>query len=158
MKDLNFGSLEVIRIPVTGPNRKPYLLCEASGDAVAKFNNARSKTAKLRDGQVVGVDGVGELECLLVSYCLFHAQEDPNDAAGLILTDPVEAENLQVIKAWPSRVTRKLYDTARKISEIDMDDSLESLHKQRDELTKQIEKIEQDAAKNERTNSTSGSD
>jgi len=39
-----------------------------------------------------------------------------------------------------------------------MDDSLESLHKQRDELTKQIEKIEQDAAKNERTNSTSGSD
>jgi cell division protein FtsB len=172
MSQYDFSSLEVIEQPVHGPNKQWYLLREASADAVAKYNSARSRTVKIEDGEVVGVQGAGELEPLLVSYCLYHA-EVVKDDEGIVVEGPdgvpelqlatdskgrPRLENLSVIQSWPGRVVTALHNLAKQISEIDLDDNLESLYKQRRKLDKQIKKMEKDAAKNELSGTPTGSD
>ena len=140
--EFDFSDLETVKIPVTGPNKKRYHLVEASADATAKYKSAQARCARFKNGEMNGVDGVGDLEPYLVSMCLFAI----NDKGEQSTT----SENFSVIRTWPSRIVIKLYDKAREISEIDRDDDLESLLKQRANLDKLIAKLQgEDPAKNE---------
>ena len=142
MDKFDFGSHKNIEISVVGPDGKSYILREAFGDAVAQFNNARGRCMRFEDGGVSSVDGQGNLELYLVSLCLFNVKEDgsPNLESNV---------SRGVLGRWPARVIKPLFDKSKEISEIDMDDNLESLRKQYKELGERIRKMEEDAAKNE---------
>ncbi len=147
----DFSSLAIIEIPVVGPDGKRYMLREASGDAVAKFNNARARCIQFKDGAMASVSGQGDLEVLLVSYCLFHTDE----TGAAKLNTPVD---IKLIRSWPNRVVKPLYDAAREISEIDAEDDLPTLKKRREELDRQIKQVEGTSAKNELSGTLDGSD
>ncbi len=140
--EFDFGSLEIIETSVVGPNGKKYILREANEESVARFTNARTRCMTLQDGGVTAVAGMGDLSLLLVSLCLFEVGEDGE--ANLKKNVSVE-----VLKSWPGRVIRPLFDEAKRISEIDQDDDVESLEKQYKELGERIAKIREDMAKNE---------
>ena len=150
MDEFDFGSLEIIEIPVVGPNGKKYILREASGEAAARFNSMRGKCAKYADGGVSEVSGVGHIPLFLLSLCLLNTKED--ETANL--HSPIV---LSVVQGWPERVVKKLYAKALEISEIDQDDDLDSLKEQYEELGKKIAKMEEDAAKNELKSTEIGS-
>ena len=149
MEALDFSSHEIIRIPVVGPDKKSYILCEGSGDTVAKYNNARARCAKYKDGGLAGVEGAGDLEMLLVSMCLWNDKGDGTP-------DPQKPVAYSVLRSWPGSVIHRLFDEAKRITEIDADDDLASLKKQRSELDEKIRQIEEDAAKNEPSPSETG--
>jgi hypothetical protein len=86
---------------------KPFQLREATSDGAAKFRNAAAGTARITDGKVSGVGNVGDLEPLLVSLCLFDGDGKPVP--------------LSVVRQWPGRVVRKLFDKAKTISGLDED-------------------------------------
>lgn len=150
--EFDFGSLEIIEIPVVGPDGKNYILRETSGDAAAQFNSMRAKCAKYAGGDVSEVTGVGQIPLFLVSLCLFNVKED----GAINLNSPV-APGVLRSRSWPERVIKRLYAKALEISEIDQDDDLDSLRKQYQELGEKITKMEEDAAKNEQNTSGTGS-
>jgi hypothetical protein len=144
--EMDFSNLKVRRIKVKGPDKKNYILQEAKGPDVAAFNDARSRCVRFQEGTMSAVDGQGRLEMLLVAMCLFPIDDEGNMAErSLVASD---------LQSWPNRVILPLFLKAKEISEIDQDDSLASLIKRRDMLTKQIEA--QDPAKNAQGNSQDG--
>ena len=147
--EFDFSDLKIIEVSVKGPNGKSYMLREASGAAAAQFNNARAKCAKFKDGELESVTGPGRLPLYLISLCLFNTKDDGTANIN-------SSVSLSVIQPWPDRVIQKLFDKSKEISEIDEDDDLESLVKQRDELNEKIAKLEEDAAKNELESSETG--
>ena len=147
---LDFSSHQIIDVLVKGPNGKDYVLREASGDTVAKFNNARARCAQYKDGGLSGVEGLGDLEPMLVSMCLF---EDKGDGTP----DPQKPVRASILRAWPGPVVKALFDKASEISELDSDKDVASLRKQRDALDKQIKQIEEESAKNAPKSSETGS-
>jgi len=145
----DFSNHQIIDILVKGPNGKDYVLREASGDTVAKFNNARARCAKYQDGGLAGVEGLGDLEPMLVSMCMF---EDKGDGTP----DPHKPIKGNLLRAWPGPIVKALFDKAAEISELDSDKDLSSLRKQRDAIDKQIKQIEEDQAKNAPRSSETG--
>jgi len=163
--EFDFSSLEEICIPVTVPDGVKYVLCEADGDTVVAFNNARAASAKIKDGAVVGVSGPGHVEPLLVSRCLFPA--DAGDSTKPVKTRPDPHNSRKsisnhvsesLVRSWPGKVQTKLYEKAKEISEIDQDTTLEALTVERNRIDKLIEKMEVNAAKNEPTSTETGLD
>jgi len=146
---LDFSNHQIIDILVKGPNGKDYVLCQANGDTVAKFNSARARCARYQDGGMSGVEGLGDLEPMLVSMCMF---EDKGDGTP----DPQKPIKGTLLRAWPGPVMKTLFNKAKEISEIDLDNDLASLRKQRDALDKQIRQIEGDQAKNVLKSSETG--
>jgi len=51
----DFSNHQIIDILVKGPNGKDYVLCQANGDTVAKFNSARARCARYQDGGMSGL-------------------------------------------------------------------------------------------------------
>ena len=70
-----------------------YVLREADENAARVFRNAAVRGAKMSDGKVIGIDGVGDIQSLLVALCLFEKLQD-----GTIKNVPVP---LQVVRAMP---------------------------------------------------------
>ena len=127
-EELVFESLDCIEIPVIVGNQK-YILREANGDTAVKFQNARlAKHEYNEEGRLVRLKDTADLEPFLVSMCLF--KEDDNT--------PVSEDTL---RNWPSHISSKLFDTAKKISHIDETEDLESLEKQLIQLQKRIEQL-----------------
>lgn len=117
-----------VEIPVT-VNGVAYVLQDASAGDAAKFKNRSTSGILMEDGKVVGVKGVGELNCYLVSLCLKKADEKRT---------PVP---LDVISKWPERVVKPLAAKAAEISELNETETEESLVKKINELNKQLETI-----------------
>jgi len=141
-ESFDFGDLAIIKIPVVGPiGKKKYILIEASEDAAARFANARGECAKFKDGGLSGVKGLGDLPRFLLQLTLFNTNEDGS-------LNPQSPISHAALSKWPTRVVKPLYTEALKISEIDDDQDLKTLKKQREELDERIAKIEEDAAKN----------
>jgi len=135
MDEFDFGSLEIIEIPVTGPDGKKYILREASGDSVARYNNARAKCLRFQDGGISSVEGQGYLDLLLLTLTLCRAKED----GSADLSKYISKTTLQ---GWPNRALKKLAVKAQEISEIDDNDDLDTLKKMRDKLNERIERLE----------------
>ena len=126
----NFNDLTPIEVvvPIDG---KSYTLREASGVAATRYANAKLERMTLKDGKPVSLKGMADTESLLVSFCLFDAANNPVPLA--------------TIQAWPNRVGSWLFDEAKKISNIDQEESLADLTKQRDELNEKIAKLQESA-------------
>ena len=106
--ELNFDDLETVTLPVAVAGKK-YTLREASGEAAAKYRNVMLEGTTLGpDGKPVSIRGLADAEALLVSLCLFA--EDGRNV------------HLAIVKAWPNRIVKKLYDTAVQVSDLGEDE------------------------------------
>lgn len=151
--------LSVVEIPVTitkkDGTKKECLLREASGDTVCKFNNARTTAMRYGpEGNVSGYHNINDVGPLLVSLCMVELERGPD--GSVTQERPVQ---ITEVRSWPNRVSKSLFEEAKRISDID-DDSEESLLKQRDEIDKQLEALrkKEETAKNDESNMTDGSD
>lgn len=139
--DFDFSDLEPVRLAFNIGKRK-FILCEADGDAGAKYRSAAVSAAKMNDGKVIRVDGMGDIEPMLVSRCLFYADEnghlrvDDND-------NPIKKYLVEeaVIRSWPDRVQKALFNKVKEISGLDDTDTLEKVDKQIANLQKKREKL-----------------
>lgn len=138
--ELNFDSLALIEVPVTIEGKK-YVLREASEAAAADYRNASIAGAKVEDGQLTEMpSNLAGVQALLVARCLFPLE------GGEPSPRPI-AQN--VLNGWPSRVIKPLFEKVKEISELDEDESLEELQKQRSKLDERIAKLKKESAKNE---------
>ncbi len=101
-----------------------YLLRETSGDAAVKYDNARLFCYEYRNGELIRVNNLANLEPLLVSLCLFMVDGKTNVSEV-------------TVRAWPARVQKALYDRAREIS--GMNEPPQALEKQIELLQRQLE-------------------
>jgi len=148
--------LEPIEIPVTIGGVE-YVLCEASADAARKFNNKRAEAGRFSDGKLSGVSGLGDLEPLLVSSCLFRVTSRQVDGGVKRALSPVA---YNTVLTWPARVVTPLFERAKKISELEETETLEALREQLKDTQEKIAELEagENPAKNELAASTIGSD
>ena len=131
---LNLDDVLPVEVPVQYGG-KAYLLKEATGDASCRWRNAALKTAKLGpDGKPVSLEGVADLDPLLVSLCLFEPDGKPVP--------------LPVIRSWPARVQKRLYEKAKSISQLgdagdgDGADTAEGLETKIAELREKLNRLE----------------
>lgn len=148
--ELNFDDLTPIEVPVKYDG-KDYVLCEADEEAAAVFRNGSIRGAPVDDGEVVGLPtDLGSQQSLLVSRCLHHT-----DSSGEKTTQLVDQ---RVLRKWPSRVIKPIFEKAKEISELgEDDDTMENLLKERGRIDKRILKLKENAAKNEPNDTTDGS-
>lgn len=139
--DFDFADLEPVRLSFK-IGKRTYVLCEADGDAGAKYRSAAARSARLNDGKVVGVEGIGDIEPLLVSKCLY----DTDDKGNLRVDDddkPIKKYLVPegTIRSWPDRVQKALFNKIKEISGLDETDTLEKLDKQITNLQKKRQKL-----------------
>jgi len=147
MKEFNF-SLELVEIPVK-LNGADYVLREADEETAAMFNNARLAGIRLEDGKMAGLPSdIASLQSLLVSRCLFTVSPDGSKSRV----------DRGIVKGWPSRVVKPLFERAKEISDLDETPTLAQLREQRDAIDKQIKDLETvgDPAKNELSDTLPG--
>lgn len=102
----DLDALEPIEIPFNY-NGKEYTLREASGSAATFWRNRVTAATKMGPGgRVQGFKNLADTEPLLVHLCLF---------------DNATGENVpeNVVKGWPNRIMKRLYDMAIEISGLD---------------------------------------
>lgn len=112
----NEFDLDQIRLVITLKQKgepKKYALYEASGDAATKFRNDLIKDATFVDGKLSKVGKAANAEPLLVSLCLFEIIQNNN---GDEVERPVPEA---VVKKWPARVQKALFDRIKEISDLD---------------------------------------
>ncbi len=135
LDDIIFTDLKPIEIRVTIGDDK-YVLVEASGAAACEWQNSLLRGTRLGpDGRPESLDGMADAEPKLVSLCLFRILSDGPQIGGRV---PVA---LTTIKGWPGRVQRLLYKKAREISQLDDEDTEESLTRRIAELQLKLDKI-----------------
>lgn len=126
---LDFSNLELIELPVKVGDTN-YTLREALEATAVIWRNSNMAAATFRDGGISGFRGIADSEPLLVSLCLFD--ESGNNV------------KLSVVKGWPARVVKKLFEKAKEISELgEMEDTIKQL-----EEKLQKAKETEEAAKN----------
>src|SRR5215475_1087381 len=134
MSDLLEFDPTLIEVPVK-IGTTHYVLREADENAARVFRNAAVRGAKMNDGKVVGIDGVGDIQSLLLSLCLFEKLPtgEPKNIPVL----------LQVVRSWPSRIVKPLFDKAKEISQLDEKPAtVDSVKKQIADLTMQLQALE----------------
>ncbi len=126
-----------------------HVLKEASADAARRYRNTAVKAAKMSDGKVTGLDGVADVEPLLVSLCLFKREEKGDK--------PIKLDD--VLK-MPSRVTKRMFERAKEISDLDEGADEESLRKQIAALQQQLDKVvaAKETVKNGQSGATTSSE
>lgn len=140
---LNFDDPEPISIPVK-IGKASYTLREATGDAACKYQNAQSAAYEYGpDGSIRSIRGMADVEPLLVSLCLFDDRGNP--------------VGQDVVRGWKAPIQRTLYQRAKEISELDRDETIDSLDKQIARLQARRDKLlAEDPAKNGQSGSTAG--
>ncbi len=114
VEPLDLGDLEPVQLPVKFGGNK-YVLREADADAGAKYRSATTSCARMEDGKVYGMDGIGDIQPLLVSLCL--CQTNPhNGELRLDTNGRVVKVDLATVKSWPDRIITRLFDEAIRIS------------------------------------------
>jgi len=153
--DFDFADLEPVRLSIK-IGKKPFVLCEADGDAGAKYRSAAARSARLNDGKVIGVEGIGDIEPLLVSRCLYYADEQ-----GRLRVDdddkPVRKYLVEegTIRSWPDRVQKALFNKVKEISGLDETDTIEKIEKQIANLQKKRAKLLADKKSEEKDDEVS---
>lgn len=140
---IDFGDITPITVAVT-INGEHYQLREASGDAACRYRNALLKCTQLGpEGKPQRLEGMGDTEPFLVSLCLFKENGAPVNAA--------------TVRAWPSRVQKRLFETAKRISKLDEDETIESLEKQLADVQSKLNKLREGNDPNSPSATTDGS-
>lgn len=107
---MTFDEIDLIAVPVR-IGGEDYVLREATSDAAGKYHDAIIKSTRMSDGKITGSDGLGGVEALLVSLCLF--KRTGKEESAVPLTE---------VRRWPSRVVKPLFDRVKEISELDAKD------------------------------------
>lgn len=126
--EMVFDDVALREVPVK-VGGKPYVLKEASAEAVRKYRNAQLRATRVdKDGRPVGLGDMADVELLLVNQCLF-------DASGRQVA-------LQVLSSWPGRIVKALFQRAQDISELrERDDTEEALTKQLEETQERLARV-----------------
>jgi hypothetical protein len=116
-EEMVFDDVDRVAIPVTIAGVK-YVLLEASEEASCKFRNALLRcTRPGPDGKPTSYDGVADTESLLVSLCLYAADDVGNVRTGRDgRPDPRHLVPLATLRSWPARVVRELARKAQEVS------------------------------------------
>lgn len=162
-EELCFDDIAPVEIPVRVGNAR-LILREASGDAAARYRNAVLKATRLNaDGKPSFVDGLADTEALLISRCLYYADDNGNlrlTPAGT--PDPRYLVALETIRNWPYRVQEALFDKAREISGLDRRESADDIAKRMERDQQRLDALrngtDEDHAKNLPDATTAGSD
>ena len=149
-----FNDLTLIEVPVEIKGIK-YRLIEASAEAAARYrNHAMSCTTFNGDGKPTGVKGLGDIQALLVSLCLFRIV--PKDTG-----EALERVSLDFVKGLTERIVKPLFERAKAISELgeETDESIEGLEKQITELQEKLDlaRSKAEVVKNEQPSTESQS-
>jgi len=153
---LNFEDLTPAEVPVSIAGRH-YVLREATGDAAVKYQNAVTKCSRFTDGKFSGIQGsLADTQPLLVSLCLFDVEHLQGSTDPKLVAKPV-AEH--VIRSWPYRIQRSLFDRAKELSGLADEETQETLTKQIADLQEKLAKLqaEEDPSKNGPDTTTDGS-
>lgn len=152
---LNLDDITPVEIPFKWKEVN-YVLREASGDAAVRYRNMILKSARLgQGGTPTSVDGMVDCEPFLISRCLFEVCDKG-------MTVPVPEKT---IRSWPNRVQKRLFEKVLEISDLDVDDTEESLQADRDRIDQRLQEIrskngkptEEDELKNSSDAMTDGS-
>lgn len=111
---------------------RSFLIREADEAAIVKWRNSQVKASKLDQatGRII-IGEVADSDPLLISLCLFEKTEKD----GKETLSPVP---LSVITKWPNRVTKKILDRIKEISELNEDDTEEGLTKRLAALSEKL--------------------
>ena len=110
MSDLTFTStLQELPVKI---DKKDYILKEATGGAVVVYRNSMMRGMTLRDGKPQKLQDVGEVNLLLLSYCLFELKEKDGQNQEVLV-------GLQTIKKWPNRIQSSLLKELKEISDLE---------------------------------------
>lgn len=115
---------------------KRYLVTEASAGAAREYKNACFKATKLSAGKVSSLEGMADVEPLLVSLCTFEVP-----ATG----DPIPVSR-ETVNGWQHRMTQKIYDKIKEVSDLSDPTGEEGLVKEIARLEKKLEKVRADKA------------
>jgi len=108
--EMAFDEIDLICVPVKIGGEQ-FVLREATADAAGKYHDAIIKSTRMADGKITGSDGLGGVEPLLVSLCLFR--KTGKEETAVSLTE---------VKRWPTRVVKPLFERIKEISELDAKD------------------------------------
>jgi len=133
LSPMDFDQLSMVEIPVTVKGKK-YTLREATENATIKFRTFQFQNSKMVDGKL-NADADKLIESLMVSLCLYEGD-------NLVPLD--------VVRSWPAKVVKQLFDRVIAISALDEADSEEALEKQKAETEKKLQALRngQDRGKN----------
>lgn len=121
MEELTFDSIERKQIPVSIAGKK-YVLMEADGAAGTAYQNALMSATRMdRKGDRFRIEGMADAEPLLLSRCLFYADDEGRvrvlrDGSP----DPKWLVSLRTIQGWPNRIQTKLFDELKRISDLNI--------------------------------------
>ncbi len=114
MEDIDFSDLAPREVKVrVGPQH--FVLREASGDAAIKYRNAQMRANKTRWDETknrivfVGMDGLADVEPVLVAACLYAAHDGKLPTVADGSADPSKLVTEAVIRGWPVRVQTALF-------------------------------------------------
>lgn len=109
---------EPVQVPVKFRGRW-YVLVEPTAADVAAFKNQIMKGKKMGTrGTAETLDGMGDSEPILVSYCLYEANAYPD---GTVTSEPPLPDMKRrvpytVIKGWPGALVSRLADRAKELA------------------------------------------
>ena len=112
--EMRFDTLEPIEVPVTIGTDKDvdkYVLREADEQTASAYRNSQMQGAQMKGG-VISFAGsnAASSQSLLLAGCLYYADEEGNRTNRLVPR--------ATIKQWPARIVKPLFETARRISDL----------------------------------------
>lgn len=137
---LEFDSEDLVEVPVIIGDKR-LILQEANGDIVVQHRNAVLAYTKYNsEGNIASISGIASAEPLLISKCLYTTVPVDKDAPeGPVVKGKLIG--LEFVNGLRHRTMKKLFNRLKEISDMNDDESLEALEKQRDELDKKIASI-----------------
>lgn len=120
-------------------DKKQFVLVEADGEVTARYKAQVYANSVVVDGKFVPKSGMADVEAFLVSLCVFEI--DPQAHGGR------KAVTIKEVKSWPGRMVKKLFQAAKKLSQMGDEETIDSLERQRDDINDQIEKLKAAKAK-----------
>lgn len=137
MNELDFSTLTVEDLPVTGPNGEKFILRVADGEAGTRWRDWNMTHTKAgADGiSALPVEGLAEAAPILVAGCLFRVVEGKEP----------QKMTKEEVKKLPYKMINALFEKAKDISGLN-DQSVNTLEKQRDAMNALIEKMKANEA------------
>lgn len=144
---LRFDDLMPKELPVWLGGR-PYALREASESAAVAYRNVITSGVKIVDGQVSGVGNIAEAQPVLLSQCLYRAEQEgrqgkvPLDAMGN--ADFRHLVPMSWVKGLPAHIVKQLFDTVKEMSPglVEEEESADVIRKRIKKDSERLEKLE----------------
>lgn len=151
MDEFDFSGLEEVKIPITAPDGRKFILREVFGDGYDAWQNAITDARQYNaDGKMSGFKNLAETDNVLIAKSLVEILPDGT----------MQAVGPEVPSNWPQKMRAKVLAKLREVSELDEIDTEEELIKQIEKLQARLAKVragKADQAKNVQSNSEDGS-